>query len=322
MTLRIGILGAARVATYALITPAAEISGVTVAGVAARDKARAQKYAADHGIAKTYDDYDALINAADIDAIYNALPPSLHAPWSIAALEAGKPVLCEKPFALSTADVRVMLAAEEKSGLLLMEAQHSRYHPLLQRAIDVVHAGIIGDIRHIDATFNAPISLPTGEIRTLPDIGGGALWDLGTYPAYWIRAVSGMEPMVVSAAQQLQATGADLATIANLSLPNGGTATLTCHMDSALEVMLAIKGSKGSLTVRNPLAPQRGHDFTLVIGDTTTTETFPLTPTYTYQLEAFRNAILEKTPVPTRGADSLATITLLENIQRTARATA
>ncbi len=319
MTLRIGILGAARVATYAMIEPAREIDGVTVAGIAARDRSRAEQYAAEHGISRVHENYDALINAADIDAIYNALPPSLHAPWSIAALSAGKHVLCEKPFALSTPDVRAMLAAEEKSGRLLMEAQHSRYHPLLIRAIGVIQSGMIGEIADMTATFSAPIPLADTDIRRFPNIGGGALWDLGIYPAFWIRAVSGMEPTVISATQQLMPTGADMATQALLRLPNGATAKLVCDMDADFAVSLVVTGTRGSLSILNPLAPQRGSRFELTT-DSTVTETFPSKPTYDYQLEAFRDAVRDKTPVPTRGADSLSTIQLLEDIQKAAAA--
>ncbi len=105
MTLRIGILGAARVATYAMIAAARDVDGVEVTAVAARDPERAEAYASEHKIPKTYQDYQAIIEASDIDAVYNALPPNLHAQWSIAAVDAGKPVLCEKPFALTVADV-------------------------------------------------------------------------------------------------------------------------------------------------------------------------------------------------------------------------
>lgn len=319
MTVRIGILGAARVAAYAMIAPASEMDGVTVAGIAARDPARARHYATAHGIPDVYETYDALINAPDIDAVYIALPPNLHAHWSIAALHAGKPVLCEKPFALSTADARAMLAAEAKSGLLLMEAQHSRYHPLLQRAIDTVQSGAIGAMQEITATFTAPLDFPENDLRLFPDIGGGALWDLGVYPAFWIRAVSGMEPHVVSATHRLMPSGADMATEASLAFPTGAMARLVCDMAAEIVVTLDVTGTKGTLSIINPVSPQRGHRFTLTT-DSTVTETFPTKATYAYQLEAFRNAIRDKTAVPTRGADSLATIGLLEQIQAAARA--
>ncbi|NJM49789.1 MAG: Gfo/Idh/MocA family oxidoreductase [Sphingomonadales bacterium] len=127
--LRIGILGAARVAVYAMIEAAHGVDGVEVAAVASRDLAKAQTYAQNHGIGRAIGGYQALIDDPDIDAVYVALPPDAHAHWSIAAAEAGKPVLCEKPFTLDPAQVQEIIAAEARTGMLIMEAQHSHYHP-------------------------------------------------------------------------------------------------------------------------------------------------------------------------------------------------
>ena len=320
MTLRIGILGAARVATYAMIAPAREVAGVEVAAVAARDPARAQAYADEHGITKTYPDYDTLIAAPDIDAIYNALPPNLHARWSIAALEAGKPVLCEKPFALSLADTDAMLASEARTGKLLMEAQHSHYHPLSVRMREIAHSGVLGDVVHVDARFTANLPYTPHELRYMPAVGGGALWDLGVYPAYWIGSVLPDEPQVMSAMQRLHEGGADIATDVQLATASGVTATLSCDMQAAaFAATLTITGSRGSLHVRNPLAPQMGHSLTLTVDGTTTEEQFPMRPTYIYQLEAFRDALSTRTPPPTRGKDTRATVALLNAIRDAAQ---
>lgn len=312
MTLRIGILGAARVAVYAMIAPARDVAGVTVVGVAARDPDRARAYAQTHSIPLVFPTYDALIASPDIDAVYNALPPNLHARWSIAALAAGKPVLCEKPFALSVADVNAMLAAEAQSGLVLMEAQHSHYHPLSARMREIVQSGMLGPISRVDAVFDVPVDKRVDEIRYLPDVGGGALWDLGLYPAYWIRSATGEEPGVVSARQALAASGADVMTQATLALPSGAVATLSCNMDAPFQASFTATGRDAVLMVSNPLSPQSGHRLSIrSAGGAQTVETFPLKPTYAYQLEAFRDAVLHGSPVPTRGLDSLATIRLL-----------
>jgi predicted dehydrogenase len=315
VTLRIGILGAARVATYAMIAPAHAVDGVTVAGVAARDHGRAELYAREHGIAHVFADYAALIASPTIDAVYVALPPNLHAHWSIAALEAGKPVLCEKPFALTLADVEVMLDAEARTGVLLMEAQHSHYHPMNIRARAIMRSGVLGPIRHIAARFDAPVPDVPGELRYLPDVGGGALWDLGVYPAYWIRSLMGAEPEVVSATQRLHAGGADIETTAQLRMTCGATGTLTTNMQSDFVADVRITGAHGTLTLINPLAPPRGHDLMLTIDGTTTHEQFPLKPSYEYQLEAFRDCLAHGTKPPTGGADTRATIAMLAAIQ-------
>jgi predicted dehydrogenase len=316
VTLRIGILGAATVATYAMIDAAKDVDGVVVQAVAARDPERAKAYAAQHGIPKVYDDYAALIAADDVDAIYNALPPHLHVQWSIAAVKAGKPVLCEKPFALSIADVEVMLEAEARTGVLIMEAQHSHYHPLSARMRDVVRSGVLGTIGSFSGSFVAPLNLAHDDLRNIGSVGGGALWDLGVYPAYWIRSAFGEEPTVLSATHRLNDRGADMETTAQLQLPSGATGTLTCNMEAeALGVWLSVEGEKGRLVVTNPLSPQRMHRFALTMDGQTDEETFTTRPTYAYQLEAFRDAVVDGASVATRGGDSLATIKLLSDIK-------
>jgi predicted dehydrogenase len=319
MSLRIGILGAARVATYAMIDAAHEVEGVIVAGVAARDLERARTYAQTHRIDEVFGSYEALIASPEIDAVYVALPPNAHAQWSIAVLEAGKPVLCEKPFALSVGDVEAMLEAETRTGKLLMEAQHSHYHPLSARMREVAASGVLGRLARIEARFDAPVGKEPGEIRYDPALGGGALWDLGVYPAYWIRSVLGEEPEVLSAIQTLAPLGADTVTKARLASANCPEIYLSCNMDAPPESMLRIEGSAGSLDVHNPLAPQMGHGFRLTINGVPGEEQFPKKSTYAFQLEAFRDAALNGTSVPTRGEDSLATIRLLSDIRDAAR---
>ena len=319
MTLRIGILGAARVATYAMIAAAKDVEGVTVAGVAARDPERARAYASTHNIPTVYEDYAALITSPDIDAVYNALPPNLHARWSIAALEAGKQVLCEKPFALSVVDVEAMLAAEARSGTLLMEAQHSHYHPIGIRMREIVQSGMIGEVSHISGCFTAEVKRTPTELRWLPDVGGGCLWDLGVYPAYWLRSIMGEEPVIVSAWQMLADSGADIATRATFAFPSGATGKILTDMTSAVAAWVRVEGSEGVLRVDNPLSTAFPQSLTINRAGQETVETFTRKSSYAFQLEAFRDAILHGASVPTRGADSLATIALLAAIRDAAQ---
>ncbi len=319
MTLRIGILGAARVATYAVIAAAKDVDGVCVQAVAARDPERAKAYAAEHGIPQTFADYQTLVAASDVDAVYVALPPNLHARWSIAALEAGKPVLCEKPFALTSADVTSMLAAETRTGKLLMEAQHSHYHPLSARMREIVQSGVLGQLTRVEAAFDAPVSKDEEEIRYLPDVGGGALWDLGVYPLHWARSSLGKVLTVNSARQRLHYGGADIETCAELVSASGIPISLSCNMDAPFRAMARFIGENGILTVQNPLAPQHGHSFTVATKSgerqDERQEEFPLKSSYAYQLEAFRDAVQNGTSVPTRGEDSLVALRLLEDIR-------
>jgi predicted dehydrogenase len=318
VTLRIGILGAARVATYAMIDAARDVEGVTVHAVAARDPLRAQAYADVHHIPHVYPSYQALIEADDIDAVYTALPPNLHAPWSIAAVEAGKPVLCEKPFALSIADVEAMLAAEARTGTLIMEAQHTQYHPINVRARAVLAAQDIGTVRHIHGCFTTAIPYDPNEMRWDGAVGGGALWDLGVYPAYWLRSFMGAEPGVTAARHQLCDTGADTLTSARLAFPSGATGEISCDMISATEAWVKVEGSTGEMIVHNPLSSAMPQSLTLIRDGVTTTERFTRRASFAFQLEAFREAVVHGAPVPTRGLDSLATICLLSATRDTA----
>ncbi len=317
MTLRIGILGAARVATYAMIAAAKDVDGVDVAAVAARDPVRARAYADQHGIPNIYPDYAALVAAADIDAIYNALPPHLHAKWSIAALEAGKAVLCEKPFTLTIADTEAMLAAEARTGHLLMEAQHTYHHPRHARIREIVQSGMLGKIRQISSQFDVPIPKDNDDIRWNGPVGGGALWDLGVYPVFWLREAMGEEPQLLSARHRLTESGADAETDAEFGFASGATGSIRCSMERDFACWLEVEGDCGTLSVPNPLSPPK-QTLTLDIGGVVSEEVFSERTTYAFQLEAFRDAVLHDAPVATRGEDSLATIRLLSDIREMA----
>src|SRR5580692_7831774 len=161
--LRIGVLGAARVATYALMEPSRRSARVRVVAVAARDPERARRFAHDHGAGRVEPDYDALVRAADVDAVYVALPASLHGEWTLRALAAGKHVLCEKPFAMNAGEAERMVSAAGAAGRVLVEAFHWRFHPLADRLAAILAGGEIGAIRAIDAGFTAGID--PGDIR-------------------------------------------------------------------------------------------------------------------------------------------------------------
>jgi predicted dehydrogenase len=314
VTLHIGILGASRVAVYAMIAAARGVEGVTVAAVAARDPERARGYADEHGITGVYPDYETLIASPGVDAVYNALPPNLHARWSIAALEAGKPVLCEKPFTLTVADTQAMLDAEARTGKLLMEAQHTYYHPRHARIREIVQSGMLGKIRHISAQFDVPIPQTSDEIRWNGTVGGGALWDLGVYPVFWLREAMGEEPLLVSASHRLHESGADIDTAATFTFASGATGAIACSMKRDFTAWLKVEGEAGTLFVNNPLSPPK-QSLTINMNGVISEEIFSERTTYAFQLEAFHDAVLHGTRVHTRGEGSLATIKMLSDIR-------
>ena len=185
--LRIGVLGTARITTAALLEPAASVPEVTVAAVGARSQARALAYAERHGIPVAHGSYHELVEDPDIDAVYNPLPNSLHGPWTLKAIAAGKHVLCEKPFASNADEAARVTDAAEGSGLVVMEAMHYRYHPLIRRLAELV--GELGPVRHIQGWTSFAVADP-GDIRYDYALGGGALMDGGCYVIDCLRLIA------------------------------------------------------------------------------------------------------------------------------------
>ncbi len=184
----------AKIAPAVVIAPARDNPDFEVVAVAARDPNRAKAYAAEHGIPHVAKDYDALVRHAEVDLVYNALPPAGHAHWTIAALEAGKNVLCEKPFAMNAAQVRRMNDAAARTSRILVEAFHYRHHAVMQRAVAIIRSGELGSIQAAEASFEVPIAYREGELRWTREQGGGALMDLGCYPMHALRSVLGSRP--------------------------------------------------------------------------------------------------------------------------------
>ncbi len=315
--LRIGVLGAARISKDALFVPAGDTDGVVVAAIAARSRSRAARQAKKFKIATVHKSYDALLHDPDIDAIYNPLPTSLHHPWTIAALAAGKHVLCEKPFASNAALAQQMVdagaRAYERDGLILMEAFHWRYHPFAYRLAQIIESGVIGTMNRFDAEFSVPIN-PSDDVRHAYELSGGALMDLGCYPVQWVRFASGEEPRVVEASMQQGRPNVDVKTVIELAFPGGATGTIRTAMteDAERTNWLKVIGTDGEIDAQNPLAPHHGNKITVSVNGEQTIEQVEGKSSYHYQLEAFRDAIRLGTSFPTGGADSVATMTVID----------
>jgi predicted dehydrogenase len=314
-TVRIGILGAARIAPAAAIKPARNLSEATIDAVAARDRNRAQAFATKHGVPKVHDNYEALIADPDLDAIYNPLPNGLHAEWTIAALEAGKHVLCEKPFTANAKEAEGVAAVATRTGLVVMEAFHYRYHPLAQRMRDIVDSGELGTIRRVETALCFPLP-KFSDIRYQYDLAGGATMDVGTYTVHMARLLGREEPEVVSAEPKLRSPNVDRAMRAELKFPSGHSGRITCSMWSrwVLQTYARVTGDDGELFVINPTAPQVWHRLRVKAGGTTRSEHFPRKATYEYQLEAFCAAVLRGEPTLTPPSDSIANMRVLDAI--------
>jgi predicted dehydrogenase len=314
-TLRIGILGAARIAPAAIVKPARKVGEATIGAVAARDRSRAEEFAKKHAVPKVHESYAALIADPELDAIYNPLPNGLHAEWTIAALEAGKHVLCEKPFTANAKEAEEVAAVATRTGLVVMEAFHYRYHPLAQRMLHIVESGELGAVERIETALCFPLP-KFSDIRYQYDLGGGALMDVGTYAVHMARLLGREEPAVASAMAKLRTPNVDRAMRAELKFPSGHTGRITCSMWSkwAIQTYARVTGDKGELSVINPTSPQLWHRMRVKVGGTARTEKFPKKPTYEYQLEAFCAAVLRGAPILTPPADSIAQMRVIDAI--------
>jgi predicted dehydrogenase len=318
-TVRIGLLGAARIAPGALTKPARAVPEAAVVVMAARDRARAEKFAAKYGVPHVADDYAAVLAATDVDAIYNPLPNGLHAQWTMAALEAGKHVLCEKPFTANAAEAEEVAAAADRCGRVVMEAFHWRYHPLARRMVEIVRGDELGRLRHIDVGLCFPLPM-FNDIRYNYSLAGGALMDAGCYTVHIARTLGGEEPEVVRATPKLRTPDIDRAMRAELRFPSGHTATITCSMWSSalLQLHARATGERGEMRVFNPTTPQLYHRMKVTADGSSRVERFPRKPTYEYQLAAFCAAVLRGEPTLTPPSESIANMRVIDAIYEAA----
>ncbi len=323
--LRIGVLGAARITPMALLTPARDVARdlganvVVVAAIAARDRRRAARFAARHGIAAVYDDYDALIHS-DVDAVYNPLPNSHHHAWTIKALNAGKHVLVEKPMAQNAAEATAMRDAADTNGRVLMEAFHWRHHPLADAVLDEVKG--IWPLRSVRASFIVPFFLP-GDIRYRHDLGGGAIMDTGCYATHIVRTFAGLAGLDAD----IVVDDADV----RLTKKRGGVdrwCRFDFHTTKNPEVHLQVEaglctgkifscravitGEGGTVDVWNPVAPQFGHRLRVHRDGRLRGRVVSGHSTYRHQLEAFVAAVNEGAPVVTDAKDGIRTMAAID----------
>jgi predicted dehydrogenase len=312
---RIGILGAARIAPSAASKPARNVSEAEIVAVAARDRSRAEAFAKKRGVPKVCESYAALVADPDVDAIYNPLPNGLHAEWTIAALEAGKHVLCEKPFTANAKEAEDVAAVASRTGLVVMEAFHYRYHPLAARMRAIVESGELGTIQRVETALCFPLP-KFSDIRYQYDLAGGALMDVGTYTVHMARLLGCEEPEVVSAEPKLRTPDVDRAMRAELSFPSGHTGRITCSMWSSwvFQAYARVVGDQGRMDVINPTSPQIWHRMRVTSHGHRRTEKFSRRPTYEFQLEAFCAAVLRGEPTLTPPADSIANMRVLDAI--------
>jgi predicted dehydrogenase len=246
---RLGVISTARINT-SVLKGARESDRVDVIAVASRELARATAYAVEYEIDRPYGSYEALLADPDVEALYISLPNSLHVEWSIAALEAGKHVLCEKPFARSPEKVERAFDTAEHNGRVLMEAFMYRHHLQTYALHELVSSGRLGELRQVRAAFSFTLHDPQ-NVRLRPELEGGALMDVGCYCINVARLLAG-EPRLVFGRQIIGETGVDIRFAGLLEFPDDVVAGFHCGFDLPYESALEAIGSEGKVFVAEP----------------------------------------------------------------------
>jgi xylose dehydrogenase (NAD/NADP) len=311
--LRWGVLGTAGIA--ATVVPAIGRSehGRVVA-IASRTLDRAESQARLLGVPTAYGSYGELLADPAIDAVYIPLPNFLHREWALAAVAAGKHVLCEKPLAITADQAQEMVDAANAAGVVLAEAFMYGHHPRYDRLHEVVRSGEIGEVRSITGTFTFDASDDPDQTIFAGHPGSGAIYDVGCYVLHAARTMLGTEPLAVTANAQVSAAhaGIDMMTCALVEFPGGVSLLLQCGMWTADEDSLRILGSKGRIEVPSAFFAAAGAEgFTVQVGDRLRDEQVPDVDHYTLQADRLARAVLFGSPLrypaqdPVRGAAAL-----------------
>lgn len=326
--LRWGILGANSWIARDAIVPAIQKSrNGKVVAAGTRDPGSVLEVSGKMDGARTLS-YEALLADPGVDAIYIPLPNSMHLEWAIRAAEAGKPVLCEKPLALNYDDANKIVEAFERRNVPLMESFMYRFHPQHQRVRALIEAGAIGDVVEVRTHLSVDIMNPPdpNNIRMKPDLGGGALLDMGCYIISVARMLYATEPVAVRAWQRIDDRfGVDVAAAGVLEFPEGRVAMVSCSFEGFGNGFYSVIGRKGVIEAPRGIIQGLGTRLgealviTMDADGRRTEESFAPVDHYQLIVEAFADAVLNKTPVPLPLSDSLNNMRALDAFARSAR---
>ncbi len=286
-------------------------------GVASRSQQRAEAYAAEWDIPRAHGSYQSLLDDPDVDVIYISLPNSLHGEWAVRAAEAGKHVLCEKPLAISVAECDRIIAAAESAGVVVAEAVMYLYHPLLAEARRLIREGALGRVKLVRGSHCILLDGPD-DVRWKPELGGGALWDVGSYPVSFIRWVVG-EPEEVFGWQVLAESGVDETFSGLLRHTSGVLGAFDCSFDSLWRAEAQVFGTEGTLTIRNPYVIDG--ESKIFLSRESGKEEFSVKDIDVYQceVEAFTAAVLDGAPLPVSLLSSRANVATMAALYESAR---
>jgi predicted dehydrogenase len=285
-----GLLSTARI-NRALIPPLQVSRRNKLLAVASRSQATADAYAREKKIPRAYGSYEALLADPEIDVIYNPLPNHLHAEWTIKAVQAGKHVLCEKPLALSVAEVDAIIAAARQHGRVVAEAFMYRHHPQTLKVQEIVQSGSLGTLKLIRGSFTFVLTRE-GDVRLKPEWGGGSIWDVGCYPISYARNVVGGEPLEVFGWQVTGPTGIDETFVGQMRFGSGVIAQFDSSFVIPFHAFMEIVGSEGTLNIPHPFKPGIAEKIYLTRDDRTETLTVKGGELYSGEVEDMADAIL------------------------------
>lgn len=310
--LRWGVLGVARIATEKVI-PAMQQGKLTeIAAIASRDGGRARGAARELGIPKAYGSYEELLRDPEIDAIYNPLPNHMHVSWSIRAAEAGKHVLCEKPIGMNAAEARELIAARDRTGVVMGEAFMVQTHPQWVRTVELARSGKLGELRAAVGHFGY-FKLEPENIRNIREYGGGGLMDIGCYPIKCSRMVFGQEPVRVAATITRDPRLGGIDTLTSVVMEYPGThCVFTCGTQVVANQGMQFLGTEGLVEIPIPFNPAPNEIPRIRVNGEV--EEFPLCDQYTIEGDAFSRAILDGTAPPVPLEDSLRTMTVIDAV--------
>lgn len=290
--LRLGILGAARIARGAIIPAANRAEAVEIAAVATRGGKWSEELRNLAPNAELFDDYHALLEDDAVDAVYVPLPNSMHVEWTLKAIEAGKHVLCEKPFALDAEGAEEAVRAATEAGVTLAEGFMYRLHPQTLRLHDLLTEGVVGEVRQVVAQFGHRLDDPE-DVRGIGSLGGGSLGDVGCYAVSGVRMAFGGEPRRAAAFARFDGAGADRELAGVLEF-DGGIGTVSCSISSARRERMEVVGTDGRIVLGTPFRPDKaGGTIEVIRGKDSTTESFEAGEPYRLELEDFAAAVRE-----------------------------
>lgn len=300
---RWGLLGTARI-NRRLIPAMRGASRSTIVAVASREHERADHYAREWQIPHAVGSYQALLERDDVDAVYVPLPNSLHVEWSLAAVAAGKHVLCEKPIALHPEEVVRLERAADAAQVVVAEGFMYRHEPLTRQVVALVREGAIGAVRTVTSGFTFALSR-TGDVRLDKSLGGGALLDVGCYPVSYACLLVNRDATDVAGVARRTSDGVDEEFTGLLRFPGDCTASIFAGFRAAYRTWLDVTGSEGWLRVPNPFKPGALETIELErFGERQTIEVAGSAEPFVRQVEDFVGAVLDGTPPAVSLAES------------------